>query len=63
MTIYNIVDYVNNTVLNNFYRQIDESIGDNIEQSVLIWNEELPENEINDEERLIIINNIKKFIL
>ena len=59
MTIYNIVDYVNNTVLNNFYRQIDESIGDNIEQSVLIWNEELPENEINDEERLIIINNIK----
>lgn len=59
MTIYNIVDYVNNTVLNNFYRQIDASIGDNIEQSVLIWNEELPENEINDEERLIIINNIK----
>lgn len=59
VTIYNIVDYVNNTVLNNFYRQIDESIGDNIEQSVLIWNEELPENEINDEERLIIINNIK----
>ena len=59
MTIYNIVDYVNNTVLNNFYRQIDESIGDNIEQSVLIWNEESPENEINDEERLIIINNIK----
>ena len=59
MTIYNIVDYVNNTVLNNFYRQIDESIGDNIEQSVLIWNEELPDNEINDEERLIIINNIK----
>ena len=59
MTIYNIVDYVNNTVLNNFYRQIDESIGDNIEQSVLIWNEELPENEINDEERLIVINNIK----
>ena len=59
MTIYNIVDYVNNTVLNNFYRQLDESIGDNIEQSVLIWNEELPENEINDEERLIIINNIK----
>ena len=59
MTIYNIVDYVNNTVLNNFYRQIDESIGDNIEQSVLIWNEELPENEINDEDRLIIINNIK----
>ena len=59
MTIYNIVDYVNNTVLNNFYRQIDESIGDKIEQSVLIWNEELPENEINDEERLIIINNIK----
>lgn len=59
MTIYNIVDYVNNTVLNNFYRQIDESIGDNIEQSVLIWNKELPENEINDEERLIIINNIK----
>ena len=59
MTIYNIVDYVNNTFLNNFYRQIDESIGDNIEQSVLIWNEELPENEINDEERLIIINNIK----
>lgn len=58
-TLYNIVDYVNNTVLTNFYNEIGTLIQPNIEEFVNGCNTLLNEYELTNEDNNVIIENIR----
>lgn len=58
-TLYNIVDYVNNTVLTNFYAEISDLIQPSIEEFVNGCNTLLDEYELTNEDNNVIIESIR----
>ncbi|WP_148552153.1 hypothetical protein [Paraclostridium bifermentans] len=58
-TIYNILNYTNDTVLSRFYETIENELGSNIRQAVEQWNSILENSNITNEDRNSIIENIK----